>query len=769
MDLPADDLRGEVAEIFIIQACQLQGFRAVWGHQPRAGIIHGASGFGVDRDQHPLRGAVRNLPKRLRGDHPFGVIRNDHRVKLAQPALREFLKQTGRQAVLRRHPLPIQSAELLLPAHDARLADGRMRFRAEGLLNRHALMSEDVPYPFSILILSDPSPELGLCAQRAQIERHVGRPSCHVAVTLHVHHGNRGLGRDPRCIAPQVVIQNHVSNDQYPSLANLLQELFQLTHAGTILLNAHDSTPIPTLGVSPFARGPPPASPRSLAFSPSVGVSPMVFCATVMKRKPIRNSWLWWLASDVLALVLAYYSALFLRFHETLGPQLFGFINRLLGVREGGEIGDALLRFYRVAAPRILAQMGVLLIVLYALQNLYEGHRFLRKRPVGWHVLLANAGFLLTSFLYLYLTRNTYHPRSFFITVTVLNVVFCLACRSALESLLRFLRRRQVITSPRAILIGDTHEAYQISGLIEGLRPHGMQVVAHLTESIGQGSEQFEANLRALVDEKEADLVIVADSGLSVAEIMTFLDLTATLDLTAKILTGKLGVLQSEAGLACDTIHGIPLVHFDPPSVSTKDSWPRRMLSMTMAGVMTLLVAPLLGMIALLVKLEDDGPVFFVQERVGVNRKPFRMIKFRTMHRNAEQRLAELEVLNESGDGLFKIRNDPRVTRVGRILRRYSLDELPQLFNVVKGDMRVVGPRPLPRRDFKNYYEEWHYTRHCGMPGLTCLWQISGRSDIDFHNMCILDVYYLRNQNWVLDLKIVLKTLWVILFARGAY
>ncbi len=488
-----------------------------------------------------------------------------------------------------------------------------------------------------------------------------------------------------------------------------------------------------------------------------------------MKRKPIRNSWLWWLASDVLALVLAYYTALFIRFHETLGPRVFGAINRLLGVHLSGEVGDNLAVFYSVGAPRILAQMALVLIILYALLDLYEGHRFLRKRPVAWHVLLANAGFLLTSFLYLYLTRNVYHPRSFFLTVGAFNVVFCLLCRSGLEGLLRFLRDRRIIPVPRAVMIGDTHEAYQISGLIDGLHPHGITVVEQCTDGIGEASEACAAKLRNAVDEKNADMAIIADNGLSVAQIMEFLDITARLDLTAKILTDKLSVLHTRAGLACDTIHGIPLVHFDPPSMSTKDSWPRRLLSMAMASVVTLLLSPLLLLIAILVKLEDDGPILFTQERVGVNRKPFRMFKFRTMHENAEQRLAELETLNESGDGLFKIKNDPRVTRVGRFLRRYSLDELPQLLNVIKGEMRVVGPRPLPRRDFESYYEEWHYSRHHGMPGLTCLWQISCRSDIDFHNMCILDVYYLRNQNWVLDLKITLKTAWVVLFARGAY
>jgi lipopolysaccharide/colanic/teichoic acid biosynthesis glycosyltransferase len=139
------------------------------------------------------------------------------------------------------------------------------------------------------------------------------------------------------------------------------------------------------------------------------------------------------------------------------------------------------------------------------------------------------------------------------------------------------------------------------------------------------------------------------------------------------------------------------------------------------------------------------------------------------MHNDAEQAQAEMEELNESAGALFKMRKDPRVTGVGRLLRRFSLDELPQLFNVLRGDMTIVGPRPLPKRDFENYYEDWHYGRHAGLPGLTCLWQISGRSDLDFESMCVLDIYYLRNRTWVLDLKILFRTVWVVLFARGAY
>jgi len=145
------------------------------------------------------------------------------------------------------------------------------------------------------------------------------------------------------------------------------------------------------------------------------------------------------------------------------------------------------------------------------------------------------------------------------------------------------------------------------------------------------------------------------------------------------------------------------------------------------------------------------------------------MFKFRTMHNRADELVAQLEEFNESGEGLFKIRKDPRTTGVGRVLRRFSFDELPQLVNVLKGDMSIIGPRPLPRRDFEGYYENWHYSRHEGLPGITCLWQVSGRSELDFHNMCILDIYYLRNRSWVLNLRILFRTVHAVLFARGAY
>jgi lipopolysaccharide/colanic/teichoic acid biosynthesis glycosyltransferase len=209
-------------------------------------------------------------------------------------------------------------------------------------------------------------------------------------------------------------------------------------------------------------------------------------------------------------------------------------------------------------------------------------------------------------------------------------------------------------------------------------------------------------------------------------------------------------------------------VHFGAPANGGRLGLFRRTVTLVISSLVFFLISPILVLVGAMIRITSRGPAIFIQERIGVNRKSFRMYKFRTMHNRAEELQAQIEEFNESPT-LFKIKKDPRVTPVGRFLRRFSIDELPQLINVIKGDMVVVGPRPLPRRDFENYYEEWHYSRHTGLPGLTCLWQISGRSNIDFHNMCILDVYYLRNHTWVMDVKIILQTIKVVIFGTGAY
>ena len=172
---------------------------------------------------------------------------------------------------------------------------------------------------------------------------------------------------------------------------------------------------------------------------------------------------------------------------------------------------------------------------------------------------------------------------------------------------------------------------------------------------------------------------------------------------------------------------------------------------------------------ALLINATSPGPVFFTQERIGLNKRRFRLIKFRTMIADAEQQQAVLEPLNEASGPIFKIKNDPRITPLGRFLRRTSLDEIPQLFNVLQGDMSLVGPRPLPVRDYNGFNRDWHRRRFSVRPGISCLWQISGRSNLSFAKWMRLDMEYIDHWSFWLDLKILTLTLPAIIRKKGAY
>lgn len=485
-----------------------------------------------------------------------------------------------------------------------------------------------------------------------------------------------------------------------------------------------------------------------------------------MKPRRLDHLGLIYFFSDVLAIVCAYYTTLWIRFESNWGEHLFTWVNQLLGVRETGVVGSDFQTFYADSAPRIIFLMALVVGTLYALWDLYAERRYLKRQPVAWNLIVCNVMALAIFYTYFYLQRNNFHPRSMFATILALNTLYAVGLRVAVESVLRRLRERHGYDRRPVILIGRNRDADRILDLIAASPFRSLFLAEQLDLD---PIETLVARIRAAVQRHAADTAILADTRFSIGHIMQFLELADELDISVKVLSREFDVLMARAKVEGDLIHGVPLVHFSAPSHARLFQPIKRVGSSILASLGLVVLSPVLAITALLVRLTSPGPVFFVQERMGVNRKPFAMWKFRTMVDRAEQALADMESRNESGQGLFKIRNDPRITRVGGFLRRYSIDELPQLLNVVRGDMTLVGPRPLPRRDFANYYEDWHYGRHNGLPGLTCLWQVSGRSELDFHSMCILDVYYLRNESVVLDLKILMRTVWVVLFAKGAY
>jgi exopolysaccharide biosynthesis polyprenyl glycosylphosphotransferase len=272
---------------------------------------------------------------------------------------------------------------------------------------------------------------------------------------------------------------------------------------------------------------------------------------------------------------------------------------------------------------------------------------------------------------------------------------------------------------------------------------------------------------RRLCDELGADTVLVArggfDSALELRRIAWELE-GSNIDLV---------VVPSLTDVAGPRIHmrpvaGLPLLHVEQPQAGNASGVSKRLFDLVFASAALMVLSPLLLVVAVLVKLQDGGPVLFRQSRVGRTGQRFGMIKFRSMVMDAEERLAELAAANEADGVLFKMKEDPRITPVGRFLRRYSVDELPQLFNVIRGEMSLVGPRPPLPSEVDQYAIDVH-RRLLVRPGLTGLWQVSGRSGLSWDEAVRLDLYYVDNWSMTTDLVIVAKTVRAVLGKTGAY
>lgn len=470
---------------------------------------------------------------------------------------------------------------------------------------------------------------------------------------------------------------------------------------------------------------------------------------------------------DAIALCCAYFLTLYLRFYSRAGMQVFDVVSSALGGSFSEQLTEQYLYFYSVGAFRIILQLFIMIFVFSSLLDVYTNYMPVKYSTDNLGVILANICTLSVVYGYFYINQNTYHPRSVFVTVLFFNSMLSILLRTIYLKVRSQLCLKNEKYRLPVLVIGRGEISDHIVQLIRVKSPSALYLAAYESE--------YDKIINVLDKYKDAFKhnqiagVILADEDIDVKTMMKVMDYVKPHKLFVKVLSRKLSVIVVKAKIHTDMFRGVPLVHFNPEYERRFYRVIVRIISVTVAGFSIIISLPLSLFIALCIKLTSKGRVFFVQERIGINKEPFMMYKFRTMYEDADQRVSELEGLNESDGPLFKIKEDPRVIPVGKFIRRFSLDELPQFINIIKGDMVLVGPRPLPRRDFNNYYEDWHYGRHDGLPGLTCLWQVSGRSDLGFNEMCMLDIYYLKNVNWVLDLKICFRTVSSVLFASGAY
>jgi exopolysaccharide biosynthesis polyprenyl glycosylphosphotransferase len=266
--------------------------------------------------------------------------------------------------------------------------------------------------------------------------------------------------------------------------------------------------------------------------------------------------------------------------------------------------------------------------------------------------------------------------------------------------------------------------------------------------------------------EHRVDEVIIADPDFPQDKAVDLVDKCHARGVRVRIAPSTMEILVHRAEFVPG--QSVPLFELKPPVFEGFDYLLKRTFDILGATLLLILLSPILLLSALAVRLTSRGPVLYHSIRPGLGGMPFACFKFRTMYFGADLQQAELEAMNEAQGAIFKIRNDPRVTPVGRILRRYSIDELPQLMNVLRGEMSLVGPRPLPERDFARL-EDWHKKRYLVLPGMTGLWQVSGRSELDFDDLVRLDFLYLERWSVFLDLTILLKTIPAVFLRRGAF
>ena len=410
----------------------------------------------------------------------------------------------------------------------------------------------------------------------------------------------------------------------------------------------------------------------------------------------------------------------------------------------------------------------------FAVQGLYLSHRLSTQRQelkeIARATLISAVSLLVAAELGRWPTINPVTVSLF----ALLSFTLIASMRVLLRINLRRLRRRGHNVKSLLLVGGGArgrrfaeqirrrqHLGYKLLGYVETDRAFTGSEIAG-TPWLGTLDDLPQILANEVVDEAAIALPIKSQYSRIESAVAILEEQGITTHLLSDLFPQKLARSQPADfdGLPVVSLHSVP-----PFSWRTEA---KRLFDLMAGSALLILCVPLFLIAAIAIKLDSAGPIFFVQDRVGLNKRRFRMFKFRTMAADAEERMKDLEHLNEKSGPIFKIRNDPRVTRVGRWLRKTSVDELPQLLNVLLGDMSIVGPRPLSLRDALRMEAAWQKRRFSVKPGLTCLWQVSGRSNLSFEQWMELDLEYIDRWSLKLDASILLRTIPAIVTARGA-
>jgi len=415
---------------------------------------------------------------------------------------------------------------------------------------------------------------------------------------------------------------------------------------------------------------------------------------------------------------------------------------------------------------RILAFAYLLTALLFARSGLYAERA---QRPGLSRIV--GCLFQVTFVALLFAIVNGEHFSSYYLFYG--SLVFALLYVSSLRAGYEWLTGvmlRAAGYRRRAVLVGTGRHIRDVAHALSDAQHAPIEVVGFLAPAAlpANGLRPLGSlgDLDRVLSTERVDEVIIADPDFPQVEAVELVDRCHQRGVRVRLAPSTMEILIHRAEFLPG--QSVPLFELGPPVFEGVDFAVKRTFDVVGATLLLVVLSPLLLTILIAVRLSSRGPIMFRSVRRGIGQRPFKCLKFRTMHTDAEQHQAELDSLNEATGALFKIRADPRLTAVGRVLRRFSLDELPQLINVLRGEMSLVGPRPLPQRDFE-MLEDWHRKRYLVLPGITGLWQVSGRSELDFDDLVHLDFLYLEHWSVALDLTIMLKTIPAVLSRHGAY